>query len=112
LVVGPALVLGGLGGLGFGAGGIAAGSIAAGLQTATTAAGSWFALAQSAAALGTIGTGATVGVSTGFAAAGAAVGHAFDPTSTPDMAESERHPERRHSKLDGIIEQLPPASKL
>lgn len=70
-VVAPLAIIPTLGVVGFTSVGVAAGSTAASLQTATTAAGSIFALCQSAGATGIAAIPTYVGVS---AAAGAAAG--------------------------------------
>ena len=73
---------------GFTAAGVAAGSVAAGIQTPLTAAGGWFALAQSVGA-----TGAAVvpsiasGIGLGAAAAGGAVNKAAKETAKDDDDE-------------------------
>merc|ERR1712173_3201 len=66
-----------LGCCGFGAAGVAAGSVAAGAQTATTAAGSAFAIAQSVGATG-IATSTGALIVGGGAAAGGTVAGAVD----------------------------------
>ena len=70
-VAAPLAIVPVLGVVGFTSAGVAAGSIAASMQTATTAAGSFFALCQSAGAVGAVATTTSVGVGL---AAGATAG--------------------------------------
>ena len=70
-VAAPFAIIPVLGAVGFTSGGVAAGSIAASLQTATTVSGSFFALCQSAGAVGAVATSTSIGVGlTAGAAAG------------------------------------------
>ncbi|CAF2105817.1 unnamed protein product [Rotaria magnacalcarata] len=61
-VAAPLAIVPVLGVVGFTSAGVAAGSIAASMQTATTAAGSIFALCQSAGAVGAVAASTSVGV--------------------------------------------------
>ncbi|CAF1365950.1 unnamed protein product [Adineta steineri] len=67
----PFLIIPALSVVGFTSAGVAGGSIAAAFQTATTASGSFFALCQSAGAVGAVATSTSLGVG---AAAGVAAG--------------------------------------
>ena len=72
---------------GFTAAGVAAGSVAAGIQTPLTAAGGWFALAQSVGATGAAVVPSTCiasGIGLGAAAAGGAVNKAAKETAKDD----------------------------
>ena len=71
-VVAPLAIIPTLGAVGFTSAGVAAGSIAASMQTSTTAAGSLFALCQSAGATGAVAasTSAAVGAGSGLTAGG------------------------------------------
>ncbi|CAF1197900.1 unnamed protein product [Rotaria sordida] len=70
-VTAPLTIIPALGVAGFTSAGVAAGSAAASLQTATTVSGSFFALCQSAGAVGAVATSTSVGVGL---SAGATVG--------------------------------------
>jgi len=61
----PLIIIPVLGAVGFTSAGVAAGSLAASMQTSTTAAGSLFALAQSAGATGTLALSAPISVGLG-----------------------------------------------
>jgi len=54
VLLAPAIAVGVVGAVGFGAAGVVAGSIAAGMQGPAVAAGSWFALAQAFGATATV----------------------------------------------------------
>eukprot|EP00128_Syssomonas_multiformis_P003848 Colp12_sorted_trinity150504_noHs@2606 len=72
-VAAPYLALPALGAIGFTSAGVAGGSIAAGLQTSVTAAGSIFALCQSAGAAGAVAASTNVIISTTAGITAAAV---------------------------------------